>query len=331
METTARRGTPHFKLKEDPAPVVLTEDDDRIFLSLYRHRLLDAHTIRDLLPHRNRDSVGIRLRKLTDAQYLTRPLQQSKMLRPGGGSWPLAYSLGNKGARHLKAAYGLPVRMDRWRTTAAGLSPIHIEHTLEQSRFMVSLQAATMARSDQLGFEYPEEIYGRLKSEILDRRRLPERLRTKVDWHGTRATEATAPDGLCALHYRQAPPEKSRRYLFVEIDRGTETIVPTKRNQRSRAFWRGSSVLRKLVVYSHAYKTGAHTEIFGIPTFQVLFVTTTSQRVETMMNAYQEHLAKTTPPIRFLFTDQERIAAAHGDVLTADVVDGSGRLVCLGG
>lgn len=325
---TAQRGTPHYRLKAEVPTINLTEDDERILLSLFRHRLLDAHAIRTLLPDRSPDWLGTRLRKLTDARFLTRPVQQRKR-RPEGGSWPLTYALGNEGARHLKARYDLPIRGDRWATTSANLSLVHIEHTLEEGRLMLQLQAAAMGRSDRLAFEYADEIYARLKPELLMKKRLPERLRTSVDWQGYRGTEATAPDGLCALRYKNAPPEKSSRYLFLEVDRGTETIVPTKRNQQSRAFWRGSSVLRKFVVYSHGFKAGAHTRIFGIPTFQVLTLTTTAERAEHMMEAYREHLARTTPPIRFLFTDTETLAAHGNDPLAAPIRDGNGRLVNL--
>lgn len=331
MTGEKKKGTGHFRLRETGA-VAITEDDVRIFFDLYRHSILDAHTIRATLPERSPDWLGDRLRKLTDAKFLTRPLQQRKIRRPEGGSYPIAYTLGNMGARYLKENFGLPIRPDRWKTTSDQLSPIHIQHTLEESRFMIHLRMSAERRNDAIGFEYPDQIYARVKPELLKKPRLPTALRTRVDWHGWTEKESTIPDGLCALRYHDAPPEKSSRYLFIEIDRGSETIEPSKRNLTGLSFWRGNSILRKFVVYAGAYREQAHTKIFGIPTFQVLMVTTNPGRVDTMIDALQCHLLQSgqAAPIRYLFTDFETLQAYDHDILAVPLLDGAGKERTLG-
>lgn len=147
-----RRRTSRFSAKA-AGTIELTKDDERIFLDLYRHGILDAHTIRLLMPGRSEDWLGRRLRRLTDAGYLCRPPQQRRLRREGGGSLPLCYTLGNGAARHLKSRFDLPVRTDRWRSTTGTLSALHIEHTLEASRFMAQLRRSVERRAETMAFE----------------------------------------------------------------------------------------------------------------------------------------------------------------------------------
>jgi hypothetical protein len=275
---------------KDAGRIAVTLDDEQIFLDLYRHGILDAHTLRHLRSGRSEDWLGRRLRRLTDAGYLCRPPEQRRLRRPGGGSFPLCYTLGNGAARHLKARFDLPVRTDRWRSTSGTLSALHIEHTLEASRFLAKLRHSVECRAN-MAFEYPDQIFARVKPALLRQRQRPLAFRTRVDWHGWHEVESTIPDGFCALRYLDAPPEKSSRYLFIEIDRGTETIEPSARNLKGDRLFRGNSVLRKMVIYGQGFLAGAHTKLFGIPTFQVLFVTTSEDRVRLMIEAYQRNLA----------------------------------------
>ena len=91
--------------------------------------------------------------------------------------------------------------------------------------------------------------------------------------------------------------------------------------------------MRKWVVYGHAFANRSHAEIFGVPTFQVLHVTTTPQRVQEMIKAYQKRLgagAFRVAPSRFLFTDFQTISQFRGDILEVPVFNGSGKTLTLG-
>ena len=323
-----KRGTSHFQKKKHAPNIELTKDDEQIFIDIYRHGIIDSHTIRRILSHRSRERVGKRLRDLMDAGYINKPRLQKGIRVEGGGSRPEAYTLGNKAARYLRQRHSLPVRVDRWKTTSDRLSSVHILHTLQQTQFIIDLRMSVDARGSKLGFEYPDEIYNRVKPELLSKSRLPTLFRTRVDWHGWKEAESTVPDGFCAIRYWDAPAEKSSRYLFIEIDRGTETIEPSIRNQKGLKFFRGNSLLRKFVVYGHGYASGAHTKIFGIPTFQVLTVTTNASRARQMIDIYQKHLSEApnlVSPIRFLFTDVNTLAEHENDVLATPLIDGAGK------
>lgn len=76
--------------------------------------------------------------------------------------------------------------------------------------------------------------------------------------------------------------KSERQYFFLEMDGGTETIVPGDARLREQSFWRGTSLLRRFVIYASAFETRAHVAAFGFPDFRVLTVTTTPARAEAM-------------------------------------------------
>ncbi len=163
---------------------------------------------------------------------------------------------------------------------------------------------------EDVEFFYPDQIYERYAPDILKRDSLPGLLSARVNWYGYRETEGTIPDGLFMLRFPQLPEGKNRRFIFLEIDRGTETIDVSERKSKTLKFWKDTSVLRKFVVYAYAWKTGAHKRQFGIPTFQVLTVTTNSRRVAAMQRMYRKRLAgrpHSVPPARFLFADHQAV------------------------
>ena len=83
-------------------------------------------------------------------------------------------------------------------------------------------------------------------------------------------------------------------------------------------------MLRKFVVYEAGWRQKAQTTIFGIPTFQVLTITTDPGRVEKMIEAVQKHLPESSP-IRFLFTDFETLAENGLDALAVPLLDARGK------
>jgi len=326
--TTPRARYSKYRLASDAPNIAVTPDDDQILLEVYRHDIIDAGTIYTLLAPRSVDKVRRRLRKLHLNQYLQRLSQVEQIYVPGGGSLPVAYTLGPKGAQRLTEAYGLVAKPDRYRDRGRGVSAQYVLHALEQTRFLVSCRKSAEAR-EHLEFLYPDQIYARYAPKILQRETLPSVLSARVAWHGYHEQEGTIPDGLFMLHYKNQPEGKNRRSIFLEIDRGTETIDVSDRKLKTLKFWKDTSLLRKFVVYSYAFAGRSHERTFGIPTFQVLTVTTDRGRVGKMQAMYQKRLAvrpHSVKPYRFLFTDFPTIAAHEGDILAVPFEDGEGKV-----
>lgn len=327
MTTLTRTSHSKYRRLAASATVAPTADDDRILLEVYRHNVIDAKTIFALLAPRSEDRIRRRLRALFDAKLLHRLSQLEQVYVPGGGSLPIAYTLAPSGARRLREVYGLKVKTDRYRGRDSSWSPAFIFHGLEQTRFIVSARQA-VAGEETVEFLYPDEIYQRYAPEILERRSLPRHVTSAVQLHQYMGTEGTIPDGFFALRYTDRPEGKNRRSLFIEIDRGSETIDVGIDKQKKPKFWGSSSLLRKFLVYGYAWKQKTHVEDFGIPTFQVITVTTDRSRVGKMQEMFGKRLRPAPhgfDPRLFLFTDFATVAEHGGNILTVPFEDAAGR------
>ena len=287
---------------------------------------MDSESIYSLFPNRSSDKISRRLKKLYDAEYIERMDRDNVRLKQRNGSDHFTYALAREGGKALQAQ-GVP-SFDPYRLKQKNrkLSPLALDHLIETSRFMVALERATwlqpgarLLNFDELGREIPKA----------QRRRtgLPLRLSASIDWHGTSTEQGTAPDEIFGLDLPDG-----RQYVFLEIDRGTETIAPSKRRQQSASFWHSSSILRKFLVYAYAFRQKAHQEQFGLPVFRVLTITTNSARVLQMQELYQAYFSsgphQVTPGF-FLFSDRETIGAHAGTLLDLPLTNGARKSVRL--
>jgi hypothetical protein len=88
------------------------------------------------------------------------------------------------------------------------------------------------------------------------------------------------PDRVFALEYLNAQGEPNRLVFFLEADRGT---MPVKRTNFSQ-----TSFYRKLLAYEATWSQMIHGSLFGFNRFRVLTVTTSAERVKSLMAACSE-------------------------------------------
>ncbi len=288
-------------------PITLrpTPDDDQILFHVYRHRLIDKDMLHRLLPHRGEQGMGRRLRKLMDAHYLIRPPQQEERNRIGGGSYPKIYALDNFGAARLSEVHQAKLPSTRWRERNKDLRGKNIWHTLNTTRFLVDVAVAAREHAG-VSLVYSDQLPQKGATQGVLFKNSQQSIRTQIDWNGHFGIEGAAADSLFAIEEHDRPKGRNRRHYFVEIDQGTETIVPGKRQQKSRAFFRDSSILRKYVTYASMRITGAQKSRFEFNNFRVLFVTTNAARLQNFIKAYQDHMMHgrlSVRPDTFLFLD----------------------------
>jgi hypothetical protein len=111
------------------------------------------------------------------------------------------------------------------------------------------------------------------------------------------------PDAICALRQERANSAAARTCLFIEIDRGSMTIAPAERVQRSEAFLYRATVLRKFAAYAESWREERHYAHLGIKTPRVLFLAQSPVRGEAMSAATLRYVVEpsTLPPGMFLF------------------------------
>lgn len=287
--------------------------------------MIDSQSLYRLFPNRSKQVISRRLRKLWEGEYLDRPISQNRTNSLTPGSDYLVYALAREGARELRDKHQLPISPERWTQKNSELKPLSIAHHMSTTRFTVAF-ATDAWKVDGARMRYADEVLPG-KFHETPSAGLKYIIQADAPWHERGMRQGTAPDEIIGLDYAG-----ERQVLFIEIDQGTETIEPGKRRLRSPTFWTDTSFLRKMLIYSAAFRAGAHKKRFGIPAFRVVTVTTNAARVEKMVEAYEQHLSSgenRTPAGLFLFTDWENLSSSGVGPVQVEYINGAGRLARL--
>ena len=281
----ARASHPRFRREGDVPKVELTDDDVAIIRAIYRHRFVRAADLYRLFQGRSADRLSRRLTLLYRAGYLDRPIAQIDRYHQGG-SQSLVYGLDSAGARYLKEAHGTPIGATDWRSRNRSYNRENLDHTLAVSRFMIDLEILCRERS---GFSLIpfEEILERAP-EKTRRSPMPGRWPVNIRYGGARGTVYLAPDAIFGLRQRGTDGKSKVAYFFLEMDRGTMTIVPSERVRESDAFLHRSSILRKFVAYAESWRQGLHETHLNIRTPRMWTVTSSTGRARAIRRAASE-------------------------------------------
>ncbi len=279
----------------------LTSRDRAILRQVHRHRFLRSSHLVSLLGG-SRQHVLRRLQLLFHHGYLERPRAQLDHFHQGGGSRSLVYGLGNKGSAILKRELGLPFHKVKWGAPNRDTGRLYLEHTLLIADVMVSLELACRQAGDVkllTGDELP-------LPETAMCHREPFRWRVNVT---NRLKCGVIPDQVFALEHSGG----RRQFYFLEADRATMPVVRQNLAQ--------SSFYRKLLAYEATWTQNIHRSRLGFNRFRVLTVTSSPERVRTMLEACQQ-LERGQG--LFLFTDGDSLLA-HPELLIAPWQNGKGE------
>ena len=144
--------------------------------------------------------------------------------------------------------------------------------------------------------------------------------REPFQWSVTLASRTklgVIPDRVFALEFLDQPQGRNRVLCFLEADRAT---MPVARRTLSR-----SSFYRKLLAYEATWTQGVHQTRFGFPRFRVVTVTSSPQRVNSLVETCQR-LERGQG--LFLFTDLNSFQASP-DVLAGAWRGGHGGMAAL--
>ena len=292
----------------------LTDDDMAAIRHVAKHRFLRSTHLIALLQRPSKKFLE-RLSALYHNGYLDRPRAQLDYYATAGSA-PIVYALGNKGAAILAEADGTaPAKVDwTWKNREAGR--VFIEHTLLIADLMVAAQIATR-RAGNVCLIEPFDI---LKAAPERTRRLknPWALPARIVHAGISHDLALIPDKVFGFDYTH---ERKRSYFFLEADRGTMPIV--------RSHPRQTSFHQKILGYlAGARPVNSHGEHFGIGNFRVLTITTSQQRIATMLEALRD-ATRGAGSNQFLFADRDALQACP-DLLQLEWTSGKGERVRLG-
>lgn len=269
--TTATR-KPLYKRTPDEH-IQLTERDLDLIQCVYRHRLLRTSHLLKLL---GQDFSSIktlrgRLSKLYHHGYLDRVREENDF---APGTNPVIYAVATKGVSLL--AQGRGVHKTKTDITFANrrLSRLFIEHALLVADVMVAFEAA--CRGQAVRLITPEEILARSPEEIRKQKN-PFGWKVSLKHRQGNFKLGVVPDKIFGLHFQERPEGRNRLYFFLEADRSTMPVIRKSLSQ--------TSYFKKMLGYYETYKQGLHTQKYNIKNFRVLTVTTSRERIQTMLEA----------------------------------------------
>ena len=257
---------PRFSRACAVAPMQLTNRDREIIRLVHRYRFLHSPQIVSFIGD-PAQSILRRLQLLYHHGYLERPRAQLVYYQHGG-SRPIVYGLGTKGAACLPAN-GATAGEVRWSEKNRSVERFFLEHALLVSDVMVAIELACRQTGVRLITE--EEL-------LLSNAAGPKDQSFK--WYvniTSRQRLGVIPDRVFALEFTGKSGNPERAYFFLEADRGTMPVIRHSLTQ--------TSFYRKLLAYEATWSQSIHQKRFGFHRFRVLTVTTSAKRVESLVNA----------------------------------------------
>lgn len=293
--------------------MLVTPDDIAILRHLQRHRFLSSVQICRLLSRPPKKIVE-RLATLFHNGYVDRPPAQREYFTPGSRP-PYIYALGNRGAAILAELGGAPPSKVDWTDKNREVGRPFIQHALLVADIAISFERAPKARPD-VRLITPSEILERAP-EATRRSDAPWKWQAHVPASGGVVQElALVPDAVLGLDFTLA---RKRSYFFIEADRATMPIVRSSLQQ--------TSMHRKFVAYLHGHRARHHVERYNIGNFRVLTVTTSRQRLNSMVDAVKSITGGAGSNL-FLFADMAALQTAD-TILKLPWTSGKGETVTL--
>jgi len=259
---------PRFQRVPGIRPIQITERDRNLIQLVHHHRFLRSSHITALVGDSSQQLLR-RLQLLYHHGYLERPRAQIDCYHRAC-SRHIIYGLGTRGGALLKRESTLTTRELNWGAKNRGVGRLFLEHAVLISDVMVALELACR-KSGRVRL-----IQGRDLSilEATKRQREPFRWRVSLN---NRQKLGLIPDAVFALEFIDQPTCRNRAFIFLEADRATMPVM--RQNLAQTSFY------RKLLAYEATWRQGIHRSRFGFHRFRVLTVTSSPQRVESLVGA----------------------------------------------
>ncbi|MBS4082894.1 MAG: replication-relaxation family protein [Rhizobiales bacterium] len=316
----AKEGRKRFVRPSKASKFSLTERNLALLAYVSQHRLIASDDLAKL-DGGSEQNAKRELRRLWENGYVLRPAAQL-MTAAITGPQPIVYGLSNKGARLLRDNGHLIPDVD-WSENTQRAGTRFIDHEVARARFMSSIEVAVRNRSD-IRLLRADDIIANAPEKTRTSK-TPLKWSARVPDKGREVPSSIVADDLFALVF----PDQTASYFLVEIDRGQ---MPVRRHgdssmeivdgkKRTRTHFK-----HKLATYYHGWRQRHHVQQFGIEQVRVITVTTSQQRIETMLDALRE-VTEGKGSDLFLFGHEAELSSA--DVVTAGWISGRGAIVRL--
>ena len=258
---------PHFKRDSAVPAIKLTERDGEIIRLVERFRFVRSSHICSLIPGSPQQLLR-RLKLLYHHGFLERPRAQIDYYHRGG-SRHMVYGLGSKGAAILWHDLDPGVARVRWGEKNRAAGRVFLEHALLVGDVMVAIELACRRTGIRLLTARELAVADKITGE-----RRPFRWQVKIS---NRVKLGVIPDYVFALEFKERSGANNRAFFFLEADRATMPVI--RKNLSQTSFY------RKLRAYEATWSQSIHQTQFGFHRFRVLTVTTSAERVKSLVEA----------------------------------------------
>jgi len=245
----------------------LTERDREIIRLVERLRFVRSSHICSLIPGSQQQLLR-RLKLLYHHGFLERPRAQIDYYHRGG-SRHIVYGLGNKSSSLLKQELGSTFHERDCGEKNRSVGRVFLEHALLVSDVMVAIELA--CRRTGVRFLTGRELSVADKTTG-ERRQF--RWQVNVSKH---LKLGVIPDYVFALDFKDKGGIDRRTCFFLEADRATMPVI--RKNLAQTSFY------RKLCAYQATWSQGLYRSQFGFDRVRVLTITTSAERVKSLLNA----------------------------------------------
>ncbi len=231
--------------KKKLAPIVLTDRDKAIILSVYENRFLRRDQIQRLyFTDASVPACNMRLKKLYEHRFLDR------LIRPVAfGSNQIVYALHRRGAGVVSVALNVDQQNVKWHRDHNRVEFLFMEHTLAVSEFKVNLDLA---------------LHETCSVDLLFYSRENKGLQARVpDPIGKKKYLVVAPDAFLGLKTKDG-----NSFFFLEVDMGTETL---------------KRFAEKVIAYKQYWKTGKYHQDYEFNHFRILTIAESERRLSNLI------------------------------------------------
>ena len=301
--------TPRFNRSVKTQHIRVTSRDLHIIHHVFKYRLLNSKQIATLTEGSHQNLLR-RLKLLYNNRYLDRPISQLDYYR-AGGSHPMIYALGNRGADLIQAKFGISRQEVDWTAKNRSVKRLFIQHTLSVSEILVRLESACRS-NDKVEFVGKEDALHRLAPHLQTCKQ--PKWNVRVSFEKSDVHIGIVPDYLFGLRLIDESMSIETVYFFLEVDRGTMPVMRKNLNQ--------TSFYRKLLAYHETWRQGLHTSLFGLKRFRVLVVVNSKKRLSHLIAA-NKLLNDGKGSGIFLFASMSDVDSCE-NILNLPFIDGHG-------
>ncbi len=286
-----------------PSDIRITPQRLEILRVCHDYKRVTSEHVIQLVPGNSR-VIYRQLKKLSEAGYITKkdvPIRYHNWHRTNRSSLinQNMFSIGDHGLAALAVLDGVYAGKKRPSTVVKKTTKDFDTHELLLTDFLIEKRSECEASGHKkMLYPYPDKVL----SALPERTRLKYRTthsqnafgwKVKTKWTGKPITLPYFPDFFLPI---EDTATGKISYYLIEIDTGTETIIPESYGAYN-TMMNNRSILRKMVAIHESWIQHIPKEHLGVKGFQVLFVPTTHKRIGLFKEA-SELMLKVTKPER---------------------------------